>query len=152
MSTYRIDELFEDYGRTAGSKIALDAQGECVLRHGDGTECVINASSERRTIAISIVLGTVGEEADADFFARLLCLAGEPAATYGGSLGVARGGDVIVYRYVRDVDGLDGARLGKVVDNVVAIAGQLRQSIEALRTTGAAAPDRGALKAGVIRG
>lgn len=133
MAIERVNSVLGALDVGTGGEFALDQFGECVLENEDGGECVINAPAQGSAFTLSAVIGFVHDQDRNTLLAGLLKLNADNEQTRGGTVSLDESGDVIVYRYVVDTNGLDGPGMMMLIGNFFAVTDNLRRAIERLR-------------------
>ena len=133
MAIERVNSVLGSMGADAGGEFSLDHFGECVLENDDGGECVINAPAEGDAFTLSAVVGFVHDQDGDALLAGLLRLNADNEQMRGGTVSLDESGEVIVYRYVVDTNGLDGPGMMMLIGNFFAVTDNLRRAIVRLR-------------------
>ena len=135
MTIQRVNGVLASLKGVSGGEFALDDYGECVLETDDGGECVINAPSEGSAFTLSAVVGFVHDQDDGAVLAGLLQLNADNELTRGGTVSLDESGEVIVYRYIVEAEGLDGPGMMMLIANFFTVTDVLRKEIVKLRSS-----------------
>ena len=133
MAIERVNSVLGAMGAGTGGGFSLDHFGECVLEDDNGGECVINAPAEGNAFTLSAVVGFVHDHDGDAMLAGLLRLNADNEQMRGGTVSLDESGEVIVYRYVVDTNGLDGPGMMMLIGNFLAVTDNLRREIVRLR-------------------